>query len=151
MNQSFSLDLLLHYWFFVNQQMTTEWEFAFLSTAIIIFCSMYPLNISVPKIHNFFLLNTQYPFLQNPYFDNILRYRSDNFEKIILSFLFVWFCHCPGRQKYKRHSFVYRFQALNPNSIAYLRFINCYGKANKKSISGHSETWLDIDRLLVSQ
>ena len=45
---SFSLDHFLQYqywFFFVNLQMTTEWEFAFLNTAIIIFCLIYSLNI----------------------------------------------------------------------------------------------------------
>ena len=37
---------------------------------------------------------------------------------------------------------VYRFQTLNPNSIEYIRFINCCGKANKKRISWHIETYL---------
>ena len=39
------LDLLLHYLFFINLQMSTEWEFAFLNTVIIIFCLIYSLNI----------------------------------------------------------------------------------------------------------
>ena len=73
------------------------------------------------------------------------------FWKINSIFLFVWFHQCHGRQKYKLHSLVYRFEALNPNSIEYLRFINCYGKANKKRISWHSEIWLDIGSLLQSQ
>ena len=67
------------------------------------------------------------------------------------------FHHCYRRRKYKQTlwkpyiiSLVYRFQALNPNSVEYLRLINCYGKA-KKRISRHSETWLDINCLLVSQ
>ena len=68
-----------------------------------------------------------------------------------MTFLFVCFYHCQGRQENKLHSFVYLFQAFNPNSVEYLRFINCYGKANKKRISWHGETWLDIDYLLESQ
>ena len=32
------------------------------------------------------------------------------------------------------------FQALKLNSIQYLRFTNCYGKATKKRISWHRET-----------
>ena len=72
-------------------------------------------------------------------------------KKIILTFLFIWLYHCHGRRKYKRHSFVYRFQALHPNSIKHLRFINFYRKAKKKRLSWHSETWLDIDCLLESQ
>ena len=31
--------------FFINLQMATEWDFAFLNTAIIIFCLIYSLNI----------------------------------------------------------------------------------------------------------
>ena len=36
--------------------------------------------------------------------------------------------------------FVYRFQVLKLNLVEYLRFTNCYGKANKKRISWHIET-----------
>ena len=32
--------------FFINLRMIAEWAFAFLNTAVIIFCSMYSLNIS---------------------------------------------------------------------------------------------------------
>ena len=35
----------LHYWFFINLQMRTEWAFAFLNTAVIIFSLRYSLNI----------------------------------------------------------------------------------------------------------
>ena len=145
---SFSPWIFSYIDFFINLQMTTEWEFVFHNTTIIIFCLVYFLNIPHSTQNApFFLLNTQYQFLQNPHFGNISSYRSgsDNFEKIISTFLFRWFYHCHRRRKYKRHSFVYRFQALNPNSIEYLRFINCYGKANKKRISWQSETWFDID------
>ena len=46
-DQFFLLDLLfyLHYGFFINLQMTNEWAFAFLNTALIIFCLMYSLHI----------------------------------------------------------------------------------------------------------
>ena len=36
---------LLHYWFFVNLQMSAEWDFVFLNTAIIILCLIYSVNI----------------------------------------------------------------------------------------------------------
>ena len=129
--------------FFFNLQMTTEWEITFLNTAIIIFCLIV---FSCSKIDSFFLLNTQYPFLQNPNFGNISPYRSgsDNFEKIVSTFLFVWFDYCHGRRKR-----IYRCSQLS--LIEYHRFINCYGKANKKRISWHTETWFDINCLLESQ
>ena len=41
----FLLQILLHCWFFINLQMSTEWEFAFLNTGIIIFYLMYSLII----------------------------------------------------------------------------------------------------------
>ena len=42
----FLIYLLLHYWSLINLQMSTEWEFAFLNTAILItFCLIYTLNI----------------------------------------------------------------------------------------------------------
>ena len=34
---SFPFDLLLHYWFFINMQLSSEWDFAFLSTSMITF------------------------------------------------------------------------------------------------------------------
>ena len=47
LNQFFLLDLFLFTLliFFINLQMTTEWAFAFLNTAVIIFCLRYSLNI----------------------------------------------------------------------------------------------------------
>ena len=41
----YSWNFYLHYWFFINMRMATEWAFAFLNTAIIIFCLIYSLNI----------------------------------------------------------------------------------------------------------
>ena len=41
----FLLDLLLHYWFFIDMEMPTEWKFAFLKAAIIIFYLIYSLNV----------------------------------------------------------------------------------------------------------
>ena len=59
-------------------------------------------------------------------------YRSDNLVKIILIFLLLRIYYCHWKRKYKLHRFVYCFQVLNLNSIEYLRFTNCYGRANKK-------------------
>ena len=70
LNQFFSLNLLLHYWFFINLQISTEWEFVFLNTNIIILSLIYSLNIP----------------LSNP---NISSHRSDrSHTKINLTFLF---------------------------------------------------------------
>ena len=68
----------LHYWFFINLQMRTEWAFAFLNTAIIIFCLRYSLNIphQAPS--------TQHPSFQNSDGD-ISQHRH---RKIILTFFF---------------------------------------------------------------
>ena len=44
-NQSFSPWSFLHDWFFINLQMLTERKFAFLNTAIMIFCLIYSLDI----------------------------------------------------------------------------------------------------------
>ena len=84
---SFSPWLFLHYVFFINLQMTTEWAFAFLNTIVIMFCFMYSLNI--PK-GCFFLLKGQYSSLQNSYFGDI------SLKMIVLIFLFAWFYHCHG-------------------------------------------------------
>ena len=35
----------LDYWFFINLKITTEWAFAFLNIAVIVFCLIYSLNI----------------------------------------------------------------------------------------------------------
>ena len=134
--------------------MTTEWEFSFLNTGIIIFCFISSLNIRhstqnpyfscwTLSIH-FFKIHISATFHHTVVVVIILK-------KIISTFLFTWFYHRHGRPKYELCSFDYHFQALNPNSIGYFRFIDCYGKANKKRISWHSETWLDINYLLESQ
>ena len=86
------------YWFFINLRMTTEWAFAFLNTAVIIFCLMYCLNI--PR-SNQNLCKTQYPSFQNSDFGDISLHRH---RKIILTFFFVWFYHCHGRRNYILHS-----------------------------------------------
>ena len=71
----------LHNCFFINLQMTTEWGFAFLNTALKIFCLMYCLHI-------------QFRFR---------RHRNDH-RKMILTFFFVWFYHCHNRRNYILHS-----------------------------------------------
>ena len=109
--------------------------------------------LAVIKIHNFLLLKAHgsVSILSEFIFRRHFIISFSNFEKIILTFIFVWFYNCYRRRKYKLNSFVYRFQAFNLNSKEYLRFTNCYWKVNKIRISWHSETWLDIDCLLVSQ
>ena len=54
--------------FFINLQMTIEWAFAFLNTAVIIFCLRYSLNIPY-QTPSFFLCKTLYPSFQNSDFD----------------------------------------------------------------------------------
>ena len=44
-NFSTGMFFYLHYWFFINLRMTSEWAFAFFNTAVIIFCLMYSINI----------------------------------------------------------------------------------------------------------
>ena len=46
--------------------------------------------------------------------------------------------------------FVYRFQALKLNPIEYLRFINCYGKANRET-HALAQWHLTGHRLFVSE
>ena len=73
--------------------MRTEWAFAFLNTAIVIFCLIYSLNIP----HNnqntlFFSVQDSVLSLKNFYFGDISPYRNDRSHmKIILTFLFVRF------------------------------------------------------------
>ena len=136
MNHFLSLNLLLHYLTFYQSANDNWIKFIFLNAAIIIFCLVYSLNIphstqnpwffplEITLTIHFFKIHISATFHIWHFISG-----SDNFEKIILSFYFVWW------QKCKLHSFVYRFQTLKPNSIEYLRFINCYGKANKKLIS----------------
>ena len=132
-------------------QMTTECEFVFQNTGIIIFCLIYSLNIShSTQDSRSVIFPVEHSVLISATF-HLKRSGSGNFEKTISTYLFIWFYQCHGRRKYKRHSFIYRFQALNPNSTEYLRFINFYGKANTKLISWHSETWFVIDCLLENK
>ena len=65
--------------------------------------------LTVLKIHFFFLLTTQYPFLQNSLFSDILPYRSgsDILKKQFRHFFSLkWFHHYYGRRKYKLHRLV---------------------------------------------
>ena len=73
--------------FFINLQMTTEWAFAFLNPAVIIFCSRYSLNIQVIKSHHFFLCKMQHPSFQSSDFGGISLHR-DRRRKIILTLFF---------------------------------------------------------------
>ena len=66
-----SIIFYLHYWFFINLRMTSEWAYAFLNAVVIIFCLMYSLIIphsNQNKTHHFFLWQEQYPSFQNPDF-----------------------------------------------------------------------------------
>ena len=60
--------------------MTTEWELAFLSIALLIFCLIYSLNIPHSnKNPSFFLLNVQVSlYLKNLNFGDISPYGSEN-------------------------------------------------------------------------
>ena len=112
----FLLDLLLHHWFFIDLQMPTEWECAFLNTATKIFCLIYFLNIPHTNQNlSFYLFKVQYQSLQNWHFGDISPYSSQRWSshmKIIQTFCFVWFYHFHGGRscvwfydKYKVHSF----------------------------------------------
>ena len=129
--------------FFINLQITTEWAFAFLNTAIIMFCLRYSLNIP----HHSLLCKTQHPSFQNSDFSNISLHRH---RKIILEFFSCDFTIFTA-DVFTYYSFFYRFQTLKLNLVEHFRFTNCYGKANKKRISWHSGTWLHTHCLLVNQ
>ena len=97
LNQFFLLDLFLFtwYWFFINLQMTTEWAFAFLNIAVIIFCLMYSLNI-LHQTPSFF-----------PACDAVSIFSKFRFRRHFTSYtvtgkeiFFVWFSHCHGRRNY---------------------------------------------------
>ena len=112
------------------------------------------------KIHHVFLLKAQYQSLQNSYFGDISPYRSDlSHTNIILTFFFLRDFtivrgngHASGfDDRYKVRSLFIASRTLYLHSIGYFRFTNCCKKANKNRMPWHSETWLDIDCLLVSQ
>ena len=95
LNQFFSLIFFYIIDFFINLQMSTEWEFAIFNTAIIIFCLIYSLNIS----HSNQNKKPQYQSLQNWHFGDISSYCCawwGSRMKIILISLFVWFYHETG-------------------------------------------------------
>ena len=95
----YSWNFHLHYWFFINLWMTTEWAFAFLSTAIIIFCLMYSLNIPHSNQNpSFFFFFFAVPIVSK------FRIRWFSTTSYWL-FLFVWFYHCHGRRNYILKSF----------------------------------------------
>ena len=96
LNQLFSLNFLLRYWYFTNLPMSIESEFGFIKTTIIIFCLIFSLRISYSKqIPNFFLLKAQDLSLVNWHFGDMLPYFSDpSHTNAILKFLFVWFSYC---------------------------------------------------------
>ena len=87
----------LHYWFFMNLQLLTEWKFAFLNTAIIIFCLIYSLNIPHSNQNP-----SSFSWFVSSLACYLYSYISANDEgathtNIILTFLSVWFYYCHGK------------------------------------------------------
>ena len=72
--------------FFINLQMETEWAFAFLNTAVIIFSLRYSLNIP-HQTPSFFLCKTQYPSFQNSDYGGISL--GNNFDFFSCDFTIV--------------------------------------------------------------
>ena len=122
--------------------MTTELAFlnyAFLNTPLIIFCLMYSLYIPHNNQNASFF--SGYPSFQNSYFGDISLHRNDHsHRKIIVTFFYSCDFTIVTADVIAYYIVCYRFQALKLNLVEYLRFTNCYGKANKKRISWHSET-----------
>ena len=86
------------------------------------------------KSHHFFLCKMQHTFFQSSDFGGISLH-CDRRREMILTFFFRVILPL-SRQTYLRTTqFAYCFQALKLNLGEYLRFTNCYGKANKKHIS----------------
>ena len=134
---SFSPWILFHIIEFFYQSANDNWmKICFFNTDIIISWYTPQTFLKVIKIRHFFLRNAQYPSLQNSHFGDISPYSSDRSHmKIILTFLFV--------SSYQWDE--------KTNNIVCLSFRGSQPKFNKKRISWHSETWLEIDCLLVSQ
>ena len=121
-----------------------------LNTAGITFCLRYSLNTPHSnQTPSFFPMEDAVTIFSKFRFRQ--HFTTPSQENNLDIFLCVWFYHCHCRRNYILHSFFYRFQALKLNLVEYFRFTNCYGKANKKRISWHRETWMDTDCLLVSQ
>ena len=113
--------------------MTTEWAFAFLNTNILIFCLIYSLGNQNPS---FSLLKAQYVYFK------IDISATFHYKKLFWHF---FSCDITNVTADINIYVVYRFQPLKLNSAEYLRFTNCYEKANKKRRSWHSKTighWL---------
>ena len=85
----------LHYWFFINLQMTTEWAFNFVSTAVIIFCLMYVLNIPHSDQNSSF-----FPVPGAGSIFSKFRIRRHFTTSYWYFFFFEWFYHCHGRLNY---------------------------------------------------
>ena len=99
------IDLFLHYWFFINLQMSTEWEFTFLNTTLIVFCLIYSLHIPHSNQNPSFFpaegsvsISSKLTFRRH--FTIVYCYSKcwRSHTKIILKFLFVWFYHCHRRR-----------------------------------------------------
>ena len=75
----FLFDLLLHYWFCVNFQMSTEWGFDLANNAIVIYCLIYFLNIPLSNQYSSFspVENSVSAFFEHWHFTDILRCCSE--------------------------------------------------------------------------
>ena len=126
----FLLDLFYIIDFFINLQMSTEWEFAIFNTAIIIFCLIYSLNIS----HSNQNKKPQYQSLQNWHFGDISSYCCawwGSRMKIILISLFVWFYHETGHfYHFTGDGLVFGFDG-NAKYIFCLSFPDAQPKSNE--------------------
>ena len=99
----FLLNLLLHYWFFINLQMLTG--FAFLKTSIIIFCLIYSLNIPYRNQNaSFFLVECSVlifsKFISWQHFTIlswVVRLSHENNFDISFIYYFILFYHFHGR------------------------------------------------------
>ena len=93
---------------------------------------------AIKKNPSFFLAYISDPV---PIFSKFRFRRHFTTPKIILTFFFCVILPSLSRQtQLHTRQFIYRFQAIKLNLVEYFRFTNCYGKANKKRISWHSET-----------
>ena len=96
----FLFDLLLHYWFCVNFQMSTEWGFDLANNAIVIYCLIYSLNIPLSNQYSSFspVENSVSAFLNidiSPTF-----YDAVVSGEVVTRTLFfcVWLYNCHGRR-----------------------------------------------------
>ena len=94
---------------------------------------MFLLNIHSNQNPSFFPVKMQ-QHRTIPFVVIVVKINNNNFD-----ILFRMILPLKRETEIQITKFVYPFQALNLNSIDYLRFTNCYGKASKKCISWHNE------------